>query len=794
MFQKRLTWFWVFLSVMTLVIIARLAQIQIAEAAHYQALAERILTRRPEYVPARRGAIRDRQGAVLVRDEPGYNVSVHYGALALREDYLLQAARALRERGDYAADARLRDIAVQLPSQIESMWDRLAALTGLPRAELAQWADRVRARVSRWRAAAQQPVREEYQLLPVVENVPHEIALAIALELEEYPWLRVVPGSRRVAVDADAAVHLLGRLGAAGPERIAADPLRGDELGGLRPGDLCGTSGIEYVGEVALRGRRGRIILDYGWRERERTDPVAGHDVHLTIDMELQRHVLALLEQAVNDLRPEVRAGAAAVVLDVATREVLALASYPVYEYERFNDEYDRLRADARHLPLNFRAVQAQYAPGSVCKAITLIGGLSEGVITPQTHFHCTGYLLPNQPDRFRCWIYNLNPGITHDMTDNPAGQDGESAVRNSCNIYFFRVGERLGPERLCEWFGRFGLGRTQGTGLIEETEGIVPTEAWLSDPRRPAPRRHQNADAWNYAIGQGEVTITPLQAANVAATIASGYWAPVRLAYDDTGHAFGAPPAPPQSFDEAHLQVLRRGMWRVVNEPGGTAHRWAPLASRDYELCGKTGSAQTVQRVINWRFTCQWPDGRREEVVAASKPEALALFDDPKPEIVARQANERFPALLEGETVPAHAWFIGFTQPTSTPRGQRPTGRVYAISVVVEFGGSGGAVAGPVVKAIAEYLVGEGGTRNRVRGTGNREQGMDNRDQGLRDEGIEGLRGYRGLAAQYLSPSIPQSLSPAVAQPLGPAAPHGPTLPRPLAGSEGSQGTAPGA
>lgn len=708
MFQKRLTWFWVLLSAVTLVIVARLAQIQVVEAAHYQTLAERILTRRPEYVPARRGAILDRHGVPLVRDEPGYDISIHFGALTLRVDYLLQAARALRERGDYDPDAKLRDIAAELPEQIEVMWHRLAELTGLSRAELERRADRVRDRVGRWRAAARQPIREEYRLLPVIENVSHAAALAIGLELERFPWLRVVPSARRVALDADVAVHVLGRLGAVSAERVARDPLRGDELGELRPGDVCGISGIEYVGDVSLRGRRGRIIMDYGWRERERTEPVAGHDVHLTLDLGLQRYVLKLLEQAVHDLRPEVRAGAAAVVIDVATREVLALVSYPTFTFESFNEAYEELRGDTRRLPLSFRAVQAQYPPGSVCKAITLIAGLSEGVVTSQTHFHCTGHLLPNQPDRFRCWIYNLNPGITHDMTDNPAGQDGESAVRNSCNIYFFRVGERLGPERLCEWFGRFGLGGPQGTGLIEEAEGIVPTEAWMSAPQRARPRRHQAADAWNYSIGQGEVTITPLQAANVAATIAGGYWAPVRLAYDDTGHALGTPLTPPQSFDENHLQVLRRGMWRVVNERGGTAHRWAPLNSREYELCGKTGSAQTVQRVINWRYTCQWPDGQREEVIAASRDDALALFDDPKPEIVGWRANERFPALLEGESVPAHAWFIGFTQPAATPRGHRPSGRVYGISVVVEFGGSGGAVAGPVVRKIAEHLLEE--------------------------------------------------------------------------------------
>ncbi len=707
MFRKRLTWFWILLTAVTLVIVARLAQIQILDADHYRALAGRIITRRPEYVPAPRGTVFDRRGVPLLRDQPSYDVSVHYGALALREDYLLGAARALRERGDYPPGAKLRDIAADLPQQIEHMWRRLAELTGQPEELLHRRADEVRARVARWRAAAQQPIREEYQLLPVLENVQHETALTLQLELEQYPWLRVVPSTRRVAFEADSLVHVLGRLGAASEEHLAADPFKGDELRELRAGDVCGVSGVERLAETSLRGWRGRTIVDYDWTPLERIPPVPGRDVFLTIDARLQQRVVQLLAEAVGQLRPEVQAGAAAVVIDVQTREVIVLASYPVYSYNTYGTDYDELRRDTRRLPLLFRAVQAQYPPGSICKAITLIAGLGEGVITPQTRFHCTGYLLPDKPDRFRCWIYNLNPGITHDMIDDPAGQDGESAVRNSCNIYFFQVGGRLGAQRLCEWFGRFGLGRTQGTGLIEEALGIVPNEDWLSDPARPNPRRHQEADAWNFAIGQGEVTCTPLQAANVAASVAAGYWAPVRLAYDASGHAFGTPLTPPVCFNEADMQVLRRGMWQVVNERGGTAHRWAPLQREDYEMCGKTGSAQATPRILNWRYTCRWPDGRTETVVASSREDALARFGTPKPQIVGAQPNERFPTLLEGEPVPAHAWFIGYTQPCSTPRGERPAGRSYAISVVVEFGGSGGAVAAPVARKIAEEVLG---------------------------------------------------------------------------------------
>lgn len=717
MFRRRLTWFWIALTGVSLVIVARLAQIQIADAAEYEQLAERILTRPVRYIPAPRGTIRDHAGRPLLGDEPSSDIMIHYGALTGRREWLNRMARALRARGDYPAETNLNDIVVTLEEyEIPRMWQRLADLTGIPEetlltraAELQERVERVRAVVQRRNPRVRQ-IAEEDQFLTLLPNVDGAVAIAVRLELERHPWLRVSPATRRVARHADALAHVLGRMGAASPERIADDPRREEELGRLRTDEKCGLSGIERLAEISLRGQRGRILLDYNWRPVERVEPVPGRDVQLTIDLDLQERVLEILARAVegtpgadppDGVPAEARAGASAVVIDVATREVRALVSYPTYCYDRFNEDYEQLRRDAQRQPLVFRAVQAQYPPGSICKAITLVGGLTEGVVLPETHIHCTGYYLAEMPDRFRCWIYNIHPGVTHDMVE-PEGQDAERAVRNSCNIYFYTVGERLGPQRLCDWFARFGLGRPTGTGLIEEVNGVVPTEEWLV---RTAGRRPQSADAWNYSIGQGEVTITPLQAANVAAAIASGVWEPVRLAYDATGHAFGAPPAPPVVFDERHMRVLRRGMWRAVNERGGTGVA-AQLERKDYALCGKTGSAQVSPWPLTYTYTFEWPDGQRAEAVAFVEEDARALVGADEAVCVGRRAAERFPRLEEGERLPSHAWFMGFLQPATTKNGERPTGRVYAIAVLIEFGGSGGRVAGPAAKEIAECLL----------------------------------------------------------------------------------------
>lgn len=706
MFENRLQWFALALAAVAVVLVARLAALQFVHAADYEALSERLMTRPVRYLAAPRGDILDRAGRTLVADEPSNDICVHYGVLAGRSDYLYATARELRRRGVYPPDHSTGEIVDELRLNIADMWRRLAVLTDRPVSDFVERAEAIRAGVERVRAIIEQrsgfvqQIAEETQFHPLLEAVDDELALTVRLELERHPWLRVVPGARRVARDVDALVHIIGRTGPATREHLDHDPLAGDELRALLPGDRCGTSGVERVADAALRGARGRMVEDMSRTVLERVDPVRGGNVRLAIDSALQRRVLELLGAAVE--QGEQAAGGAAVVIDVTSSEVLALVSYPTYSYAEFPRQYDELLRDTRRNPLLFRAVAAQYPPGSICKAITLVGGLSEGVVGENTRIHCTGALLKNNVNAFRCWIYNQHAGLTHDATGNPAGQNAEDAVRNSCNIYFYTVGEKLGAERLCDWFSRLGLGRSQGTGLVEEVSAIVPNRDWL---QRRWNREHQPADAWNHAIGQGEVTCTPLQAANVAAAIARGRWEPVRLVRNTRGEWLGGRFEPTQYLDERALRALRAGMWRVVNERGGTAFA-AKLDRSDYELCGKTGSAQTVPAVLSRRYTLEWPDGRREEVVAVSASEALDLFPEPAPKIVGSRAAERFPALGPDDKLPSHAWFIGYTQPRSTRRGAAPQGQVYAISVQIEFGGGGGRVAGPIAKQIAELLL----------------------------------------------------------------------------------------
>ena len=710
MFRKRLTWFWILLIGVAVVLVGRLVDIQVLRAAEYEELAARLLAPSVEYLRAPRGRILDRHGRVLVSHEPSYDISIHYAVLTGQSrSYLRKVAWRLRKLGEYPDSMSLDDIATQLRLQIADMWQRLSALTGHPLSEFLERGERIRDQVARIRAGVRQrtgidrPVKEENWLHPLIEDVNDEAALAVRLELEQYPWLSVVPSSRRVAHEADAVVHLLGRLGAVSPERLEQDPLDGDPLYELHPGDRCGITGVECLAETTLRGIRGRIVKEVDGTELERLNPIIGDDVTLTIDMELQESVLGLLAEAIDgqdqDGKPRLTwpAGGAAVVIDVATREVLALVSYPVYHHDSFSDDYERLIRDAKRLPTRFRAVNGLYPPGSTCKVITLVGALTDGVTSEHERIHCTGHLLPGKPNMFRCWIYNQFQ-TTHDITRNPDGLNAAEAICNSCNIYFFKMGGRLGPQRLCEWFTRFGFGRLQGTGLIEESPGLVPTEGRIR-------RSYQKSDAWNFSIGQGEVNATPLQVANVCATIASGYWAPVRLVREmesTDGDPFDLERT---EFEPDVMRILRSGMWCVVNDRRGTAYRRARLDRKDYVLCGKTGSAQAPPRSVTYRYTFEWPDGRRENVEAYLEADALQRFEGEKPKRVGKHTVKRYPVLPSGE-LSAHAWFMGYTQPATTPVGEAPTEQVYAIAVVVEYGLSGSRAAGPVAKKIAEWVV----------------------------------------------------------------------------------------
>jgi cell division protein FtsI/penicillin-binding protein 2 len=253
-----------------------------------------------------------------------------------------------------------------------------------------------------------------------------------------------------------------------------------------------------------------------------------------------------------------------------------------------------------------------------------------------------------------------------------------------------------------------FGLGKPAGTGLLEEAVGVVPTGSWL---RRQRGRSYRIADGRNYALGQGEILANPVQAANLAATYATGLYMPVSLVIND-GSERGVWTLP---VSNRTWNIVRRGMWRVVNEQGGTASRSVRLTSDAYEICGKSGSAQASCRAV--AYEARWVDAKLNEqrrTVPATNAEEAArrvrqdvLDSGAKPDSVQYEVARWWPRRPEPEEgMPSHAWFVGFVQEKSD--GHRFTHPRIAFAVMLEYGSSGGRHAGPVAADIVQMIIDE--------------------------------------------------------------------------------------
>jgi penicillin-binding protein 2 len=357
--------------------------------------------------------------------------------------------------------------------------------------------------------------------------------------------------------------------------------------------------------------------------EISRESPADGPSLTLTLDLELQ---------AAADRAFAGRAGSA-VALDPETGEILALTSVPAYDPNAFATGVDPaawqgLSTDPQ-TPLMNRVIQGQYAPGSIFKIVMAAAALEEGVVTRSSAFFCPGYLSIFDT------VFRCNKPVGHGMVNL------HKALAQSCNVYFYHVGARLEIDRIARWARRLGLGAPAGIDLPHEVSGLVPSSEWkLRTQKVP----WYAGETISVAIGQGQVTATPLQLVRLVAAVANGG----RLVTPHLVRAVGGqrvdpPPARPVGIRPEALALVRDGLCAVVNE-GGTGWR-AQLS--DVAVCGKTGSAQVV----------------------ASRSRQPAAHD----------------------TLP-HAWFVAFG-PREKPR--------IAVAVLVEHGGSGGESAAPVAREI---------------------------------------------------------------------------------------------
>ena len=600
MYNRRLMAFLCMVGVCMAGAMGQLVRLQLVRGQEYAAEAKRIM-RRSRLLATERGDIVDRHGRILATNEACFEFRMDYRALLV--------SRAGRQRGKLIADglppeqARMRvrkglESAEQLTlmqrwlrrraetpagadgssqvraeqtvaERIEWTLDRAARIAGADRSEMDQTIDRVVHMVRRWRRACGRSVREESAPHAVIGQVDGPTAVLLRAELGSMVGASVAPSTRRWYPYDDLACHVIGLLGRVTADDVDNDLHADDARRRYLPDELAGIRGAEKLCEPILRGLRGRRTTGAA---PEDVAPVLGRTVRLALDIELQAELTALLAATGHN--------GAIVVLDVPTGQVLALVSVPTFNLNTYKADLTTLTEDWSsrvNLPLLHRAVASRYPPGSTVKPVTALAAAAEGRITPGTTIECRGYL--HVPTASRCWIYTQFGGAHGPL-------DLRSAIKRSCNIYFYTAAERVGFERLSHRMRQFGLGIRPGTGLPGEKAALVPTLDWLGE-HRPRQRTFRVGDARQMGIGQGLLSATPLQVANVMATIGrNGVYLSPRLILD------GGPEQVRRDLElpPTALQTVRDGMFDVVNAVGGTARRYAYDPS--LSMCGKTGTA----------------------------------------------------------------------------------------------------------------------------------------------------------------------------------------------------------
>jgi penicillin-binding protein 2 len=564
--------------------------VQIVRGEYYFSLSENNRIRAVK-ITAPRGYVLDRNGATLVENEPAYTLHLYR-----------------REAKDLGASV-----------------DFIVDLLGLSR-------ERVASRVERGRK------EPEFVPIPIAENLGIEEVAAVQARAAEHPEFAITVSQRRLYRHGDSAAHALGYLSEATPEQIKS---AGNAYG---VGDWIGQKGVESAYERLLSGANGerRVIVDSHGREvaeEARLEASPGQNLFLTLDLKLQDIAEKYFQEKVGSV----------VALDPRTGEILALVSSPSYDPNWFTRRVTSLEwnglLENPHRPLQNRAIQNMYSPGSVIKPFLAYGALAHGLVDPEARIFCPGHA------NFYGREFHCHKKGGHGWVNL------RDAIKMSCDVYFYNLGFRLGVDRIHEILTSFGFGGPTGVDLSFEKSGLVPSEEWAR-ARRGA--RWYPSETISVAIGQGPLLVTPMQVARAFAGLLEGGRLPTpHLFYSSQDPRTGAQLRYKAEFHEGvalapeKLAVVEDGMWAVVNEAGGTAY-----GSRveGVEMGGKTGTAQVV--------------GKETTIRAGADKSKLQ----------------------------DHAWFGGFG-PVNDPQ--------MVVVVFVENGGHGNLAAAPLAKLLFEERFG---------------------------------------------------------------------------------------
>ncbi|WP_193182046.1 penicillin-binding protein 2 [Nisaea sediminum] len=606
---------------------ARLYYLQVVEADRYRTLSEENQFNL-ELLPPTRGLILDRNGIEIASNEDNFRVDL-------------------------------------VPEQTNDVRATIEALRQIVHVD--EWnIKRVLKEVSRKRS---------FVPVTVVENLTREDISRVAVNAPYLPGVRIEEGRSRHYPFGSKAVNVTGYVAAVSDSELTGDPVL--ELPDFR----IGKSGIEKLFDERMRGAAGRRQVEVNAlgriiRKLPGDDGQPGQNIQLTLDMDLQTYAHGRLEIGTSERVPiaDIRVQEAlarsgvpkrylenedgtvfldkdgnivpgesggAVVMDVHTGEIHALASTPGFDPNNFNKglsarDWEDLLSNPRH-PLTNKAIAGTYPPGSTFKMIVALAALEAGVAGPETRVFCNGHMdLGNA--RFHCW---KRWGHGH--------MDVITALEQSCDVYFYEVAKRVGIDRIAEMARRFGLGESLAIELPGERGGLIPTREWKLAVMG---ERWQKGETLVTGIGQGFVLTTPLQLAVMTARMVNGGYAVTPSLVRKPDGAIQEPPK--VNVSRTHLSLVLEGMRRVVNGQRGTA-RTAKVPGADFEVGGKTGTSQ-VRRITK---------------------------------------AERAAGVIDNEDLPwhrrDHGLFVGYA-PVAAPR--------YAVAVVLEHGG-GSKYAVPVARDI---------------------------------------------------------------------------------------------
>ncbi|MFC1737523.1 penicillin-binding transpeptidase domain-containing protein [Planctomycetota bacterium] len=702
MFNKRVKFFVALITVLLLLSMLRLSQMQLLKNSFYRGKITELKRQRWRFRQLKtiRGTILDRKQRPIAADSPRFTLNIGYELGSFFDDRIIESRRAAAQQNDpklsHQIDTKKQELKniigkcaqlkgasrTEITNEINRINDYVwgqrtfhAWRRKFPNAELIEeyksiisvplneaiedFKQKIPDRKERLKLISETDIAEMHKRYALLELETDDDIFTAQLEFMNTDDIQIVAEGRRTYFYDSVACQTIGWVGPA-TQTEDRELFADDKLLRYLTDDVCGREdGTEFVCEPLLRGRRGEEVYDIDHQLVKRSETQFGDDITLTLDIELQKRIEDHIKNV--DLEPY-GPGFSVVIIEVSTGDILALVSLPEYDLHTARYNYNKLISDPNK-PLINRAIYELYPPGSVVKPLILIAGLESGEIGPEEIISCLPQPAPEGWPN--CWLYNRYNYLGHDTY---WANNARNAIRGSCNIYFSQLADRIEPRVLQKWLFNFGYGhkfhfapeniqKKWPTRTFRQAQGIIsstyPPDN-ISDVNDLPPLKE--TERRFFGIGQGNLRVTVLQVANAMAIIArGGLYKKPRLFLRPTSDERGAtsdeislPQGIPKriNISESTLEIIRDGMHAVVSEIHGTAYKefqHTGFDEQNVKVYGKTGSTED----------------------------------------------------------PDHAWFAGFAEDH--------IGRGLSIALVVEGGQHGSSDAAPLARNIIQFCIEEG-------------------------------------------------------------------------------------